>query len=84
MADEYHTEPCRSCGHAVIWTTTAAGKPMPVDALPVAGGTVRLWRDGGGKVRSAVVTAHLAYGRRDLRASHFVRCPDAAKWRRSR
>lgn len=82
MADEYHAEPCRSCTAPIIWTTTERGKDMPVDALPAAGGTVRLWRDPVGKVRSAVVAAHLAYGRRDLRVSHFARCPEAGKWRR--
>lgn len=29
--DGYAIEKCRSCGCEVVWTTTAAGKPMPLD-----------------------------------------------------
>jgi hypothetical protein len=79
---EYETEQCRSCPDLIIWTVTAAGKPMPVDAEPAAGGNLALTVDDKGVVRSRVVARHLTFGRRDLRLSHFVKCKDAAKWRR--
>jgi hypothetical protein len=79
---DYPTEPCRSCAAPIIWTVTAAGKPMPVDAEPAAGGNLALEVDDKGTVRSRVVAPHLTFGRKDLRLSHFARCPDAAKWRR--
>lgn len=79
----YPTENCRSCHKPVIWTRTARDKAMPVDAEPVKDGNVALrWHDDGITVLSTVPPAHLAFGRRDLRKSHFAQCPDAAKWRR--
>jgi hypothetical protein len=79
---DYPTETCRSCPDLIIWTVTAAGNPMPVDAEPSTGGNLALTVDDKGVVRSRVVAQHLAFGRRDLRLSHFVACPQADKWRR--
>lgn len=85
MAEQpYETEQCRSCSDRIIWTTTDRSKPMPVDAEPAPGGNLTLWRDDKGEIRSRVVKPHLAFGRTDLRLSHFVRCPQADRWRRSR
>lgn len=81
MAD-YPTEECRTCDAAIIWTLTAASKDMPVDAEPAEKGNLALAVDDKGNVRSRVVPAHLAFGRRDLRLSHFVNCPHAERWRR--
>ncbi|MEU4590023.1 hypothetical protein [Micromonospora aurantiaca (nom. illeg.)] len=78
----YPTEPCRTCRAAIIWTSTVNGKDMPVDEEPAAGGNLALSTDDKGRLVSRVVPAHLAFGRTDLRLSHFVRCPQADKWRR--
>ncbi|MEV4197043.1 hypothetical protein [Micromonospora globbae] len=77
----YPTEQCRSCPAQIIWAVTERGKPMPVNAEPVPGGNVLL-TERHGQLTAVVVPAHRAFGRKDLRTSHFVDCPDAAKWRR--
>lgn len=87
MADApaaWPTEQCRTCRAPIIWTTTDRGKDMPVDAEPTASANLLVYREGNGPVRSRVVAAHLAFGRTDLRLSHFVKCPQADRWRRSR
>lgn len=82
-AQPFETEKCRTCKASIIWTTTVNGKDMPVDADPVEGGNLRVYRDPiDGDARSDVVKAHLSFGRKDLRLSHFVKCPQAPKWRR--
>lgn len=78
----YPTEQCRTCHAQIIWTSTVNGKDMPVDAVPAVGGNLALSIDDKGRVVSRVVPAHLAFGRTGLRLSHFVRCPQADKWRR--
>jgi len=87
MAAEQHQQPfpqdtCRSCNAPIIWAYTAT-KRMPVDAEPSTKGTVELrWE--AGTVRATVLGAAKAFGRRDLRTSHFATCPDAAGWRKRR
>jgi len=78
---DYPTEKCRTCEAPIIWAVTERGKPMPVDAEPTPDGTVLLEPLGLG-FRARVLPAHRAFGRKDLRKSHFVLCPDAPKWRR--
>lgn len=82
MDEQYETEQCRTCHAHIIWTSTTNGKDMPVDAEPAAGGNLALSTNDKGRVASRVIPAHLAFGRSDLRLSHFVKCPQAAKWRR--
>ena len=79
---DYPTETCRSCPAKVIWAVTERDKPMPVDAEPAAGGNLALETNHNGRVMSRVVPAHLAFGRSDLRLSHFATCPQADQWRR--
>lgn len=82
-APEFPSDECGTCRADIIWTTTVNNKDMPVDAEPAAGGNIRVYRDGAtGIVRSDVVKPALAFGRSNLRLSHFVKCPDAPKWRR--
>jgi hypothetical protein len=66
---------CRTCSAAIIWVRThAKGKPMPLDAEPVADGNVELTEHG------AVV-----HGQPELAPTgprykpHFATCPN---WRR--
>ncbi len=57
---------CKSCGASIIWTTTEAGKKMPVDAQPASKGIVLLGNPA--DPQSRVVNVHL---------SHFATCPNA-------
>jgi hypothetical protein len=71
---------CRSCGAAITWTVTVAGKRMPVDLEPVPGGNIDLVNG----------TAHV-HGLSDAPdgltpryVSHFVTCPHADSHRKAR
>lgn len=62
-----HCSFCRSCGEPILWVRTAAGKMMPLDAVPrVDGNVMREFADG----------SRLYY------VSHFATCPNAASHRR--
>jgi len=78
---DYPTTPCGSCKKPVIWTVTANGKRLPVDATPTSDGTVALTA-AGNQVRSRVVEVKFRFGRRDLHKAHFSSCPQANTWRR--
>ncbi|MEU4781055.1 hypothetical protein [Micromonospora sp. NPDC023633] len=80
-AVEYPTEKCKSCPAQVIWAVTERGKAMPVDAEPGPGGNVQLVEQYG-QLTAVVVPAKRAFGRTNLRKSHFVTCPQAHEWRR--
>jgi hypothetical protein len=41
---------CRSCGAAITWTVTVAGKRMPLDDQPHPDGTVLIDPDGRSRV----------------------------------
>lgn len=74
---------CRSCGAAIVWALTTAGKRIPLDAD--AAGTV-VMAEAGGLVPhettpdgTAIVRAEPgAFGMR----THFSTCPNAAAHRR--
>lgn len=82
MAD-YPTEKCRTCQADIIWAVTERDRDMPVDAQPTPDGTVLLEQTGS-RLVARVLPAHRAFGRKDLRKSHFATCKDADKWRRQR
>ena len=65
---------CRSCGATVIWAQTESGKWMPLDAVPVVGGT--LWLDGKNVKAGKPSETTKAY------VSHFATCPQAGRWRK--
>lgn len=69
---------CRSCKARVIWATTGGGKPIPLDADPVADGNVRL-DNGVALILAADVDLPAGVARY---LPHFVTCPDAPAWRR--
>jgi hypothetical protein len=72
------------CRAPIVWALTEKAKRMPVDAQPSDRGTVAL-RDAGWSVPVAVVLkADRAFGRTDLRTSHFAMCPAAQSFRRGR
>lgn len=83
MADQYPTEKCKSCPAQVIWAVTERGKRMPVDVDPMPGANVLLTEQYG-QLTAVVVKPHRAFGRTDLRTSHFVTCPAADQHRRRR
>ena len=72
----------QDCRAEIVWALTANAKRMPVDAQPSDRGNVAL-RDTGGPAPLAVVLgADKAFGRTDLRTSHFATCPAAPSFRR--
>lgn len=83
MAD-WVTEPCRSCAAPVIWAVTTRGKAMPVDAVTDADGNLVLEARVDGPPLARVLPVAKRFGRRDLRMSHFVACPQADQWRAKR
>jgi hypothetical protein len=71
-----------SCGAAITWAITPAGKRIPLDP-PAEAGTLIVdgeERDGTPRVRGATMF-DLATARR---TSHFASCPEADRWRRTR
>lgn len=70
---------CRSCGAAVYFITTPAGKPMPVDVL-VRGGLVPRARR---LVPNDHGTASPTEERNGRGVSHFATCPDSPMWKKS-
>lgn len=68
---------CRSCGAALVWAVTAAGKRAPFDAQTSLEGTHALV-DGKAVHRSAAAPGSLFH------LSHFATCPQAEAWRRGR
>jgi hypothetical protein len=78
----YAVDDCRSCHRPIIWAVNEKTlKVMPLDADPAPTGNIAI--AGANKaLRCRVIPPHLAYGRTDLRLSHFATCPHADKWRR--
>lgn len=78
---------CASCGAAIIWAVTTKGKAMPVDALPVAGGTIRVASRRYplpplATVVGAAINLFDDDDTGDRHTSHFATCPDADEWRK--
>lgn len=82
------TGSCASCQAPIIWTLTERGKRMPVNAVPVDSGNIRL--DLRRPVHSFVVPVGELFTEPipnddGLRyTSHFADCPDADLWRNGR
>jgi hypothetical protein len=70
--------PCRSCGARIVWAVTAAGRRMPLDPDPDAGGTIRVHLSEGGDLLAVIGGADDG---RPLYRSHFATCPQASAWR---
>lgn len=81
-----NTGRCDSCDATVVWALTPAGKPMPVDAVPVESGNVMLGRVEGFGTLAIILSGEAIerIGRtgRPLHTSHFFTCPDAALHRK--
>jgi hypothetical protein len=74
---------CRSCGAAIVWTLTPAGKRFPVDAAPDReSGTIYV--RAGYMRRLAGEELEEARARDvELFVSHWATCPQAKRWSRS-
>lgn len=70
---------CRACEAPILFARTVTGKLMPVDAVPVADGTLIL---DGATVRHATFSDRDAG--RPLYVSHFATCTEAPLFRRKR
>lgn len=78
---------CRSCGAAVRWELTPAGKRMPLDPEPSPQGNVAIY---GGPAMVAValtadqLAAHNVAIDGPLYLSHFATCPNADQHRKKK
>lgn len=78
---DFTIDACRSCSAPIIWTTSEKGSAAPIDAEPVADGTIAIDDRGTSSPLSRVLPPMLRFGRTDLHKSHFVTCPQAKTWR---
>jgi hypothetical protein len=83
MSEEFTQDSCASCGAAIIWAQLQSSRRIPIDFEPHVQGNVVLSRRPWG-VLASPVKAMLAFGRKDLRRSHFATCPKADEHRRQR
>lgn len=84
---------CRSCGVAIEWAKTEAGRWIPVDPEPVPGGNLKIDRTEWpprakviSKGEGALQLLLEADGESEEgevlgHVSHFVSCPQAREWR---
>lgn len=74
------TATCSSCQATIIWAETTHGKPMPVDAEPVANGNVTLHESQDPREPPLAVVGRAGSG---THQAHFVTCPHAAEHRKA-
>lgn len=72
---------CSSCSARIVWTVTAKGKRMPVDAEPREDGTFVL-RGQGDDHPPLALHKRESRGREPLYVSHFATCPNADEHRK--
>ncbi len=83
---------CRTCGAAIWWAHTTAGRAIPIDSDPVPGGNVVATgaRTQQSTVSNAIVTRPeikveergMFPDDRPRYNAHFVTCPNADEWRK--
>lgn len=70
-----------------MWARTAKGKNMPLDPDPVADGNIFVIRhdaDGTPTIAVALSAEEVPPRVEERYVAHFVSCPDADAWRKSR
>lgn len=75
------TASCSTCSAPIIWAQTDHGKPMPVDAEPVANGNIELQQPN--DPRDPPV-AHVVKAGWGTHQSHFSSCPNADQHRKAK
>jgi hypothetical protein len=70
FADKHDDGKCRSCGRAIVWCETKAGKNIPFDAPLVAAQSYGDVFDG--RALESVDT--------EVSPTHFSSCPDGKVW----
>lgn len=80
---------CRSCGAEIRWAHTTSGHAMPLDAEPVADGTVAFTgRDVRNDRGTALPEVRVDVGQplfddgTPRYVAHFATCPNADEWRK--
>lgn len=88
LLDAYAT-PCPDCHQPIMWAWTRASdlsERMPLDAVPVANGNVRAYREGRRLVCDVIGSQSerrkLTLGGWPLYQHHRLTCPKAHKWAR--
>lgn len=71
--EEFPRDACPSCRAPIIWCVTNVGRKIPVDYAPHVQGNVSISRQPYGLL-ATVVSAKLAFGRKDLRLAHRASC----------
>ena len=74
---------CSSCGAAIRWVVTEAGRRMPVDETPTTTGTIEVTGNAA-RVLSPIEAAITRGEHGRLYTSHFATCPHAATHRRKK
>ncbi len=74
---------CRSCGAAILWARTPAGRAMPLDANPTRDSNVAL-EAGQARVLGPAVAAERRARRELLFTSHHATCPQGKRWKEGR
>lgn len=72
---------CRSCQAEIRWAKTAAGKSMPLDAVPTPEGTIVI-RDNVAVVLTGLALDDPADAGEDRYVAHWATCPTAYEHRR--
>lgn len=78
----FTTRTCSECPAQIIWAITTNALWMPVDAEVHPDGNVALSAGPSPEPVATVLGTAKRFGRRDLRRSHFVTCPAAARLRK--
>lgn len=81
----YRATVCNSCHAPIFWaSTTAKGKPMPLDLEPHDNGNVEVIEGQHGPLATVLGPLEVQLARgvgSDLFMPHHATCPDAADWK---
>lgn len=78
---------CKSCNAEIEWATSAGNRQIPLDVTRDGRGNQIETPNGNLVLVGGVATMYSERDKRlarDRRVSHFVTCPNANEWRKSR